>query len=175
MAQISLRSCSTKLNVGYLVLRPVLNSGHKSLFPMVTIIQALHCTTNRKYLHYIAYDRDIKVHLYMRFMIFIHSAHQSPNFISISCLRLSLLGSRSNVSNNISILCKSFDMTRSNIGTCTPVYRNVNDMLVDEETKTITNVIKRLLYIKDCLRVSTDRFVLNMSEIDQIITQLCPE
>ena len=66
-------------------------------------------------------------------------------------------------------------MTRSNIGTCTPVYRNVNDMLVDEETKSITNVIKELLYIKHCLRVSTDQFVLNISEIDQIITQLCTE
>ena len=43
-------------------------------------------------------------------------------------------------------------MTRSNIGTCTPVYRDVNDMLVDEETKSITNVIKELLYTKHCLK-----------------------
>ena len=39
-------------------------------------------------------------------------------------------------------------------------------MLVDEETKNITNVIKELLYTKHCLRVSTDQFILNMSEID---------
>jgi len=57
-------------------------------------------------------------------------------------------------------------MTRSNICTWTPVYRNVNDMLVDEEAKSITNVIKELFYAKHCLRVSTDQFVLNMSEID---------
>jgi len=43
---------------------------------------------------------------------------------------------------------------------------------VDEEAKSITNVIKELLYIKHCLIVSTDQFVLNMSEIDQVITQL---
>jgi len=67
------------------------------------------------------------------------------------CFRLAPLGTRSNVSNNISIVCKSFCMTRSNIGTWTPVYRNVNDMLVDEETKSTTNVIKELLYIKHCL------------------------
>ena len=91
------------------------------------------------------------------------------------CFRLALLGSRSNVSNNISLVCKSFCMTKSNSATCTPVYRNVNDMLVDEETKSITNVIKELLYTKHCLRVSTDQFVLNMSEIDQITTQLCME
>ena len=42
-------------------------------------------------------------------------------------------------------------MTRSNIGTCTPVYRNVNDMLVDEETKSITNVIKELLYTQSII------------------------
>ena len=80
-----------------------------------------------------------------------------------------------NVSNNIVIVCKSCGMTRSNTGTCTPVYKNVNDMPVDEETKSITNVIKELLYIKNSLRVSTDQFVLNMSEINQIITQLCTE
>ena len=83
-----------------------------------------------------------------------------------------MLGSRSNVSNNISIVCKSFCMIRSNIGTCTPVYINVSDMLVDEEIKCITNIIKELRYIKHCHRVSTDLSVLNMSEIDQIITQL---
>jgi hypothetical protein len=66
-------------------------------------------------------------------------------------------------------------MTRSNIGTCTPVYRDVNDMLVDEETKSITNVIKELLYTKHCIGVSTDQFLLNIFEIDQIITQLCTE
>jgi len=132
-------------------------------------------TTHCKYLHYIADDRDIKVQLHMRFVKFIHSAHQSPNLISNLCFRLALLGSTSTVSNNISIVCKSCGMTRSNIGTWTPVYRNVNDMLVDEETKSITNVIKELLYTKHCLRVSTDQYVLNMSEIDQITTQLCME
>ena len=66
-------------------------------------------------------------------------------------------------------------MTKSNSATCTPVYRNVNDMLVDEETKSITSVIKELLYIKHCLRVSTDQFVLNVSIFDQIITQLFTE
>ena len=132
-------------------------------------------TTHRKYLHYIADDRDIKVQLHTRFMKFIQSAHQSPNLNSNSCFRLVLLWSRSNVSNNISLVCKSFCMTKSNSATCTPVYRNVNDMLVDEETKSITNVIKELLYTKHCIGVSTDQFVLNISEIDQIITQLCTE
>ena len=124
------------------------------------IILGVQPTTHCKYL---ADDRDIKLQLHMRFVKCIYSAHQSPNFISNSYFRLALLGSRSNVSNNISI------------GTCTPLYRNVNDMLVDEETKSITNVIKELLYIKHCLIVSTNRFVLNMSEIDQIITQLYTE
>ena len=32
-----------KLNLGCLVLRPVFNYGHKSLIPMVTVIQALYC------------------------------------------------------------------------------------------------------------------------------------
>ena len=41
-------------------------------------------------------------------------------------------------------------MTRSNIGTWTPVYRNINDMLVDKETKSIPNVIKELFYTKHC-------------------------
>jgi len=68
-------------------------------------------TTHRTYLHYIANDRDIKVQLHIRFVKFIQSTHQSPNFISNSCFRLALLGSRSNLSNNISIVCKSFDMT----------------------------------------------------------------
>jgi hypothetical protein len=48
-------------------------------------------------------------------------------------------------------------------------------MLVDEETKSITNVIKELLYTKHCVKVSTDQFVLNISEIDQMITQLSTE
>ena len=48
-------------------------------------------------------------------------------------------------------------------------------MLVDEETKGITKVIKELLYTKHCLRIPTDQFVLNMSEIDHVITQLCTE
>jgi len=88
---------------------------------------------------------------------------------------MTLLGSKSNVSNNISVVCKSFCITISNICTCPPIYRNVNDMLVDEETKNITDILKELLYTKHCLRVSTDQFILNMFEIDQIITQLCAE
>ena len=132
-------------------------------------------TTHCKYLHYIPDDRDIKVQLHMRFMKFIHSAQQSPNLICNVCFRMTLLGSKSNVSNNISVVCKSFCITISNIYTCTPIYRNVNDMLVDEETKNITDILKELLYTKHCLRVSTNQFILNMFEIDQIITQLCAE
>ena len=41
--QISITSFSMKLNLGGLVLRPVLNYSHKSLVPMVTVIQALYC------------------------------------------------------------------------------------------------------------------------------------
>jgi len=66
-------------------------------------------------------------------------------------------------------------MTRSNIGTCTPVYRHLNDMMIDQEIKSISNVIKELIYTKYCLKVSADQFVLNMFDINQIITQLSME
>jgi len=132
-------------------------------------------TTHCKYLHYIADDRDIKTQLYIRFTKFIQSAYQSSNLISNLCVKMALLGSRSNISNNISIVCKMFGMTRNNICICKPAYRNINNMMVDGDTQIITNVIKELLYLKHCLRVSIHPFVLNVSEIDHIITQLCTD
>ena len=45
MAQISITSFSMKLYLGCLILWPILNYGHKLLVPMVTVIQALYCTT----------------------------------------------------------------------------------------------------------------------------------
>ena len=132
-------------------------------------------TTHCKYLHYIADDRDIKAQLHKRFMKFTQSAHQLSNLISNLCVRLALSGSRTDFSNNISVVGKSYVMIRFNICTCSPVYTNINDTLLDEETKSSINVIKELLYTKQCLIISKDQFVLNMDEINHIITQLCTE
>jgi len=98
----------------------------QSVRRILGILPATHC----KHLHYIANDRYIKVKLHIRFVKFIQSAHQSPNLNSNSCFRLVLLWSRSNVSNSISRVCKSFCLTRSNSHACTPVCRNFNDILL---------------------------------------------
>jgi len=47
-----------KLNLGYLLLRPVLNYGHKSMVPMVTVIQMLYCSCFILILNFYVYFRN---------------------------------------------------------------------------------------------------------------------
>ena len=127
-------------------------------------------TTHCKYIHGIAGDSDIKHKLYIRFLKFIQSLYKSPNVISQLCVQLSLRGSRSNSSNNMSLLCKYYSLDRNSLLYC--AANKLKCHQDDIHTMAITSVVRELLYMRDQSKFVTNNFMLNHDEIDHIINSL---
>ena len=138
---------------------------------VVRRVLGLPTTTHCKYIHNIAEDHDIKEQLYIRFVKFIQSLHQSSNVISKLCVKLSLRGSRSNSSNNMALLCKYYSIERNNLLFC--ATNKLKGHLDDEHTLSVTSMVRELLYMKYQCKFSPEQFILSANEMDNIITFLC--
>jgi hypothetical protein len=116
----------------------------------VIIWLSTHC----KYIHRIAEDHDIKHQLYIRFVKFIQSLHKSSNAISQLCVKLLLRGSRSNISNNMSLVCNYYSVDRNNLLLCTT--NKLKCHLDNDHTLSITSMMRELLYMKyhNCINVN---------------------
>jgi hypothetical protein len=139
----------------------------KSVRRILGVPPLTHCNL----LHCIAEDNAIQHQLYVRFIKFIRSAYNSSNTISRLCVQLALAGSRSHVSNNITLVCNNFNVSRYDI--C--IYKSYGHYLNVDATENTAkaNVIKELLFLKYYQDLSVESFILTRDEIDYMITSLC--
>ena len=131
----------------------------------------LPATTHCEYIHNKAGDHDIKEQLYIRFVKFIQSLHKSSNGISQLCVKLSLRGSKSNSSNNMSLVWKYYSIERNNLFLF--ATNKLKGQLDDDHTLLVTSMVRELLYMKDQCKFTPGQFILSANEMDSIITLLC--
>ena len=129
-----------------------------------------HCNL----LHRIADDKSIKLQLYGRLINFIQLMYKSSNLITNLCLKLATLGSTSNMSNNISVVSRYFNMSRTYIcNNSIPYIDLMNEKNIEIEAK--AEIIRELLLAKHNLNINGESFVLDCTEIDTIVTHLCTD
>ena len=79
---------------------------------LVRYLLGLPRTNNCNMLHEICLDVSVDNQLIVRSFDFIRSLLFSQNSIANTCGRIAMRGSRSNVSNNVLVLCKTFNVMR---------------------------------------------------------------
>lgn len=134
-------------------------------------VLAVPNTTHCKLLHYIAEDKDINVQIYERFIKFMQNASKCDNKLTNLCVKLASTGSRSHVSNNISVVCNFYNISRSQL--CSDVSHK--QYICPDDAANIINaaIVRELLYQKHITQVSVDPFLLSQEEMDFIIVHLC--
>ena len=139
----------------------------KSVRRILGIPPMTHCIL----LHSIAEDKCIQEQLCQRFIKCIQSMLKSSNVISKLCVQLAASGSRSSVSNNISFVCKLFNISREVI--CTD-NTHIQHLHVNVTEATVhASIIRELLYMKYCGDITIEPFILSMNEINALIKSLC--
>ncbi len=72
-------------------------------------------TTHCNLLPYICGDNDVNSQLLSRFIKMLKTTVRSGNIVSNICVKLAINGSRSNVSNNISLITEMYGVSRDNM------------------------------------------------------------
>jgi exonuclease III len=144
-------------------------------------LMGLPYRTHCKLLAPICNDHDITTQLNIRLLKFIKSLSSSNNTLCNTSLKLALSGSKSNVSNNISLLCNSYAICRTRISNvkCVNTHLNlihklkpVNDNHADGTTSVITDLLDMRFALNYCLGV---RVPLAMHEIMYMLNTICTD
>jgi len=145
----------------------------KSVRRILGVPPSTHC----KLLHCIAEDKDLLYQLYTRFIRFIQSTYKCNNSISNMCLQLAFCGSRSHVSNNISIVCSFFNIARDVYSLNQFTCNNYTPTILSDDSQIVNNahIIRELLYMKHISHLSMTKSPLTRTEIDHIINYICTE
>ncbi len=72
-------------------------------------------TTHCNLLSYICNDDDVVTQLSRRFVKFVQTVHKSGNRVSNLCIKVALAGSRSNISDTMSLITSHFNIPRYDI------------------------------------------------------------
>jgi hypothetical protein len=127
--------------------------------------------THSNLLHLICNDVVIETQIYLRFVKFFKSVIFSPNEIVFRCAMLALHGSRSSISNSLSLISNVCNTSRLNIAHGNCIFESNT---ADGDNEAIAVFIQNLLYDRwfTSLFPHSNAF-LNRDEITEIITQVC--
>lgn len=133
--------------------------------------------THSRFLHLICNDSPIEIQLYTRFVKFFRSAISSGNSIVSLCAMLALNGSRSSISNSLSLISQVLNKSRFAIAHEAPSLVDASSKDDDPDDIAISVFIQNVLddrWFTSVFPHHTTAIVpLNVAEINIILNEIC--
>jgi hypothetical protein len=156
---------------------PLIDLSHRSFDTLCTSwrkcvrhILGLPYRTHSQLLYLICNDKPIHIQLYNRFLSFFKCIQSSSNVLVSTCFELLLVGSSSNVSNNVTLLCELLSVSRDNLASCS---LKTTDPPITDELACNSQTIVELINMRYATFI-TQPF-LSAIECNQLIEFLCTE
>ena len=140
----------------------------KAIRKLLHLPYRTHCDM----LPYICDDLNVSTQLLHRVVSFIKSASTSQNLMTNMCYNLIMIGSRSNVSNSMSMISAIWNTPRHQI---TNIKHNLSSVSHDENIAINSSVIRDMLEFRFMNKFCPNNCIFDKEQIELIIHCLCTE